>query len=612
MKQNLTSTRELQTRLNLGEYSIVATQSVTINGTSETFTTEQKFLVAGPRFALEPEQVPSMFPPPNTNGDYNNFLPYITLRRATLPWERQIEPVRHNHPFLALLLISEAEMAEHVRIKSVAIKDFCQTAALIPEPSDDQDALIRVVEAEGTFLASILPTIDELLLTAHVRQWESENPEAVILGNRRPLPNTRYAAHLVSLEGRSPSQFGSGNVQLASLYSWEFTCGEDRIGLVERLKELHCDGLRLPSRAHESAAFRALRREGYVALPRRLAWGDRTYGLYRGPLVPVTISEALDTSCARAAAREGSQGLLEYMTNLGLSDVSFAAAWELGSMLLLRRRDVAMAYHRFRREQSALAAQLDDVLDLQHLLLHDALPELADVPPPEVVGFVNELLDLQGIPFGYLVPDPRLLPPNALRVFQMDRRWLCCLVGGALSPGRARTLDQARELVYLKRLMANMGERSGVLIRSPVVAERPKQTYTLKDAAGLELPVIRRVQLARDVLLLIVNGTLQSIEAQEEPKAAQYGFKEGGGSSAETFEKDLRYPTTFEEIPGGTVAMTADCFRQSDPSVLNMLAIAEKFRTTSNLIAVESHHFALQLIESGAGKMTISLQGAFS
>ncbi|HRI65940.1 MAG TPA: hypothetical protein PK156_16950 [Polyangium sp.] len=621
MKQELTSTRELQTRLNLGEYTIVASQSVAVGPSSNDFTFEQKFVVAGPRFALESDQVVQMFPPPNTNGDYNNFVPYVTLRRATLPWERQVDAILYNHPFLALLILSEKELADDVKVKSVLVEEFRTSAQLPSEDTDDVKASISVVEAEWSFLQSLLPTLDDLLLSAHVRQWKGEMQEAVILGNRRPLPNTRYAVHLVSLEGRRPDMVKVGKVQLPSLFSWEFTCGSDSVGLVERLQELNCDGLRLPKRAIESAEYRALRHAGYAALPYRLAWGDRTHGLYRGPLVPVTLEETLQASCNRAAGLDSGEGLVDYFSNLGLADFSFSAAWELGRMLMLRRRDVAMSYFRFRREQSALAGQLDNAVDQMHLLIHDVVPTLADIPPNDIVSFCKDLIELRGVPFPYLVPDPRMLPKKSLRVFQIDERWICCLVGGALSLGRARTRDRERELVYLGGLMAGMSKRSGILIRSPVVAERPRQTYLLKLLQGttdVTLKPLFQQRLSTDVLLLVVEGLVQKIEASEEPKAAQFGFKEGG-LEAEYFQKDLRNPATFEEIITNTttketlnVILTAAHYRNLARGVLNVAQLARDFNVAHGAIKVESHHYALQLIESGAGGMTIPIGGAFT
>lgn len=632
MIDTLNLTKELNTALKLGDYTIAAKQQVTIDTSSDTFVTERTFVVAGPRFVLDPAEVLASFPPPNMNGDYNNFLPYLTIRRATLPWERRVSSKRdtplYKAPFLALLILTEQERKTTVQVKTQTLAEFCSKRGLTQETSDDPAITIRVLEAPGTEFKNRLPTADDLPLLAHVRNRDGQRQEAILLGNRRPLPDTRYEVHLVSLEelslnGLDFDQLTTASILLPSLYRWEFTCGRDKMSLVERLKELECDGLRLPKRANASATFDLLRQDGYAAMPYRLAWGDSSHGLYRGPLLPVSTSESLDDTILRAAGLDSSEGLIDYFSNVNLPDVSLAAAWELGRMLMLRRRGVAMQYYRFRREQAGLTYQKANAAEELPLALHDVSLEPSDTLPNDVRAFCNDLMQLQNIPFPYLVPDPRMLPEKSLRVFQLDKRWIACLLAGALSLGRARSVDRDREKAYLKALLSGIGEHSGCLIRSPVVAEFPNQTYVLQDADKGNLSakgLLRRDVLAPDVLLLIVKGVLQSISAQDEPQTAHYGFKEGGGSGLEYFEKDLRDPTTFVEIKK-SVRIENTFYRNNDiPGVLNVYALANEFvkqstpliTEESHYLKAESHHFALQLIESGSGGITITLGGKSS
>lgn len=205
-----------------------------------------------------------------------------------------------------------------------------------------------------------------------------------------------------------------------------------------------------------------------------------------------------------------------------------------------------------------------------------------------------------------------MLPERSLRVFRVDYRWLCCLLGGVLSLGRTRAIDREREAVYLKNLLPESVERSGILIRSPAVRERPHQTYVLRGASGTALPIVRQDHIGDDVLLIIVNGMVHTVEAQEEPKAALFGFKEdsqpdASGADVEFFEKDLRDPKTFMEIPGKTVRLTGAHFRGRDMDVLNIQALAQAFAAADSHIQIQSHHLALQLIECGARGIRITL-----
>lgn len=611
MASTLTLIREVQTALDAGDYVLRATQQISAGSETETWTTTQRFRVAGPRFVLGADTIAAAFPPPHSEGDYNHLLPYLVLRRATLPWERQPGP-GDDRPFLALLILAEREMEEAARIATLTIDAFCQARGLALESGDDAGAEIPVVDADSRLLSGLLPTLDELQLLTHVRQREGEPSEAVILGNRRPLPDTSYTVHLVSLEGLDPGKLPAGRVMLPSLYRWRFTCGSDRVGLVERLNDLSMDGLKLPVRPKASWVSQDLRRAGYAVMPYQLAWGDRSYALYRGPLLPGSVNERLEWVRPRAAGRQSSQGLAIYLAVHGLLDISLAAAWELGRMLLLRRHDIAMHYHRFRRRQAGQAHRARGADGELHLLLDDATPSLDAMPPDEVVQFCRELMDLHHIPFSYLIPDPRMLPERSLRAFRVDYRWLCCLLGGVLSLGRARAVDREREAVYLESLLPDAVERSGIWIRSPVVAERPHQTYVLKDAAGKTLPIVLREHMGDDVLLMVVDGIVHTVEAREEPGAAHFGFKEdsepgASGAYVEYFEKDLRDPGTFLEMPGKTIRLTKEHLRGPDMDVLNIQALAKAFAAKDSRIQVQSHHLALQLIECGARGIRIPL-----
>ena len=43
------------------------------------------------------------------------------------------------------------------------------------------------------------------------------------------------------------------------------------------------------------------------------------------------------------------------------------------------------------------------------------------------------LQTLAGVPFAYLVPDARMLPPESIRFFAVDPNWTTALTDGALS-----------------------------------------------------------------------------------------------------------------------------------------------------------------------------------
>jgi hypothetical protein len=63
--------------------------------------------------------------------------------------------------------------------------------------------------------------------------------------------------------------------------------------------------------------------------------------------------------------------------------------------------------------------------------------------PPYMESFLAHVRLLVGVPFEYLVPDDRLLPPESIRFFYVDRSWTDRLVDGAVAVGQIGSREEA-------------------------------------------------------------------------------------------------------------------------------------------------------------------------
>jgi hypothetical protein len=192
--------------------------------------------------------------------------------------------------------------------------------------------------------------------------------------------------------------------------------------------------------------------------------------------------------------------------------------------------------------------------------LAEAAPPPPDPPrlPQEVLTWLTQLNLLYGVPFEYLVADPRLLPPESLRFFFVDRNWTDRLTDGALSVGTASTREdvfnnQFYAAIYaqvdesLTRLRASLrgedapagsaGTLTGLLFRSVVVGAWPGlEVYP--SAGGQPLRILRMDHLSPDVLLCIFDGVPDSVEIVEPGEGLHFGVVGGAGSGP--FEVYLR------------------------------------------------------------------------
>ena len=262
--------------------------------------------------------------------------------------------------------------------------------------------------------------------------------------------------------------------------------------------------------------------------------------------------------------------------------------------------------------------------------------------PRDLRLWLGRLRLLEAVPFGQLVADASLLPPESIRFFHLDRGWTDALVEGALSVGTVTTADRAAlEQVYAtvraevdeaERLVRLPGREpgaavpsgpagpvTGFLLRSRMVSGWPGLHVRGYGADNLTLPapveddevgddqdqpmrklgLLRMERLAPAVLLALFDG-LPAVVHLEEPRAGiQFGVDEAededdGRARAEV---KLRDPGTGEPFePPRPVPVP---FRRDAPGVLHLRALAKRMSEAAPEIddPLDAATFAMQMLQ---------------
>tara|TARA_B100000035_G_scaffold21940_1_gene17383 strand:+ start:2779 stop:4470 length:1692 start_codon:yes stop_codon:yes gene_type:complete len=229
--------------LKAGKYKLEIEQKI---GTEEG-KVSRFFNVTGPRWGLEAAEVHAVYPPRNEqDAPTNSHIPFITLQRRSLPWERDLflsnETVQQfvndnqmttdarKYPWMALLILTEDELTNGGEVgvykgdEGLCLVDsknsipgvfahWSQTKRDSFDITSSMNGLtVDAIRVKTSTLRSVAPTLEEVLLLAHARQVNPQDKEqcgsdedgwfAVILGNRVLKPDQKYHACLVSLEGR--------------------------------------------------------------------------------------------------------------------------------------------------------------------------------------------------------------------------------------------------------------------------------------------------------------------------------------------------------------------------------------------------------------------------
>lgn len=195
---------------------------------------------------------------------------------------------------------------------------------------------------------------------------------SIVVGNRSgPLDNvlpTTMCAHLVSIEGVEAMDYPSTShryVALCSLYSWNYTVlppntlnvpdAFENLGRtlnVLRAPEEILEPLQTSEDKIKNLVGRRLN-DGYTLVKYRTQTGEATMALYRGPFTPTYVPNLEHlTSCSTSGV-----DLQVLDKQLGIMDVTYSVAWQVGRTLALGDQAFTAALGRVRTAVHAAAAK---------------------------------------------------------------------------------------------------------------------------------------------------------------------------------------------------------------------------------------------------------------
>ena len=619
-----------QPPLDSGTYTVEVEQKVKTEGSNkipeQTFSKELTFYVDGHRFApLTPDVIYAVFPPAGNLGEYSNALPHIILKRGTLPWERTIKSTNSNLPWLALLLFQESEKPEPQTIKLKELKATSGNTkfpTFIYEPGQNDEDVVTVIDVPKNILEKILPPEKDLTLLASVNQITNENdkplsePLATILGNRLPKKGEVSTVHLVALEERYDKDSGEFDYQgagpkdfirLVSLASWSFTCVNSKHNFDALLKEIdrEPDTLRLPSQNnHPAKQYLDL---GYVPLHHALRQGDKTVSWYHSPLSTGQSQDKLTDTDTVAIADQ----LMRYDPNTGMFDVSYAMAWQLGRMLTLQNQSLAVEIFNWKRSKAQDLHQIQQ--QVLHLPFKGTTETNGDIPTA-IANWFQDLELLKNVPFNYLVPDTRLLPPESLRFFWIDSYWVDCLQDGAFSVGRVTKEDLRLDVISrsLPRSKTQSDKTiTGFLLNSEVVSGWPGleiegyvTPVTGNDFVAPEnkLTILRRDLLSDNILLCFFAGEVKTLDLSIKGSSVNCGV--------DPIKKGTKITKGLRNLDGSQTDEKIDVpFRNENLGVINIEEMTnrlkEGLKSPDNFTSAQ---FAATMIE-GSPKVRFVARG---
>ncbi|MFW5901997.1 MAG: hypothetical protein ACOCTS_03040, partial [Thermodesulfobacteriota bacterium] len=175
--------------------------------------------------------------------------------------------------------------------------------------------------------------------------------------------------------------------------------------------------------------------------------------------------------------------------------------------------------------------------------------------PEYLKDWLGRLRLFYGIPFEYLVPDERLLPPESIRFFYVDRNWSDRMVDGALSVGKTATREYTHHHAVFqsvagvlddeeRRIRPNLrlkddpreerdlpgsgeaADMTGFLLRSQAASFYPGlevKAWRGEQEDQTELRLLRMDRPGPDVLLCLFDGVPDGVDIKEPREGIQFG-----------------------------------------------------------------------------------------
>lgn len=385
----------IQPPLKTDDYTLTAKQTiqnVVDSGDDPEYDATKKLIIDGPRFVLKPNNIHSLFPPANQEGNYANFLPNIVFNDFSLPWSRAINPTDttqdEDTPWMGLLTLYEAEYLETSSTRKISTPQTVTTAQLVnpgdgilpPDLGNDFEGndtdKVTVVDIDLKYFQAIAPKLEELKYLSHARavntdgkvilNMDADGCFSLCIGNRVPGTGQRNMALLVSFEGHQDHLNGASitgsytKIRLVHLGSWEFTTTSFKKEFLNMMEALCKPGnggtsliqMSVDKATEENTTAKEALEIGYVALQNQMRVGENATSWYRGPLVPSPTKR--ESSQLPDNGNYGpyiySDHAMHYDPGTGIFNHAYSAAWQVGRLLALSDASFAQGMFNWRAD----------------------------------------------------------------------------------------------------------------------------------------------------------------------------------------------------------------------------------------------------------------------
>jgi len=256
---------------------------------------------------------------------------------------------------------------------------------------------------------------------------------------------------------------------------------------------------------------------GKVPLLHHLKSGGKVVSWYQGPFVRTGYKvvfkgfggnpeEGVDLG---ENIPDHSEKLIFYSKDTNMLDLGYAAAWQLGRLLVMNNAKVVQEIKKWKHQlkiNELILSQNQEYSPI-NLSVDNSVRQLPDLTR----NFILSTVKFVDFPYYYLFPDETFLPEGSLRYFKLDNAWILSLLFGIFSIGDDFTIRDFKRYVLhnssVKEVFDYKKNYTGFAIHSEIISNWPQLQVETDNSSGFQYVT----DLTSMVRMYMINGSFSTI-----------------------------------------------------------------------------------------------------
>ncbi len=269
---------------------------------------------------------------------------------------------------------------------------------------------------------------------------------------------------------------------------------------------------------------------GKVPLLHHLKSGGKIVSWYHGPFVrsgynvvfkefSINPEQGIDLG---ENIPDHSEKLIFYSKDTNMLDLGYAAAWQLGRLLVMNNVKVVQESKKWKHQLkiNELILSQNQEYSPVNLSVDNSVRQLPDL----IRNFIINILKFVDFPYDYLFPDETMLPEGSLSYFKLDNTWILSLLFGIFSIGNDFKIRDFKRYVLhnssLREVFDYKKDYTGFVMHSEIISNWPQLQIETDNVSGFQYVT----DVASTVRIFLVNGTFKTISLYMKNENAHFAL----------------------------------------------------------------------------------------